>query len=72
VRGLGLTVTVEPAEMVLYGPVEHQAALCGLLDRIRSHALEVVEVRRLPTTPDELGANPSHRDDGGGAARVDG
>ena len=68
----GLTVSVEPAAMVLYGPVVHQAALCGLVDRIRSHGLEVVEVRRLPTTPDKHGANPSHRDDGRGAARAGG
>ena len=43
--------------MVLYGPVQHQAALWGLLDRILSSGLEVVEVRRLPITPDELGVN---------------
>ena len=50
-----LTVSVEPAEMVLYGPVQDQAALWGLVDRIQSSGLEVVEVRRLPTSPDELG-----------------
>ena len=50
-----LMVSVEPAEMVLYGSVEDQAALHGLVDRILSSGLEVVEVRRLPTTPDELG-----------------
>ena len=67
-----LTVSVEPAEMVLYGPVQDQAALWGLLDRIQSSGLEVVEVRRLPTTPDKLGANPSPRDGGCGAARAGG
>jgi hypothetical protein len=36
----GLTVSVEPAEMVLYGPVQDQAALGGLVDRILSHGLE--------------------------------
>jgi hypothetical protein len=46
-----LTVSVEPADMVL----QDQAALLGLLDRILSYGLEVVEVRRLPRTPDELG-----------------
>jgi hypothetical protein len=40
--------------MVLSGPVQDQAALWGLLDRILSSGLEVVEVRRLPITPDEL------------------
>jgi hypothetical protein len=54
--------------MVLYGPVPDQAALGGLLDRILSSGLEVVEARRLPITPDELGANPSHRGDAFGAA----
>jgi hypothetical protein len=29
----GLTVSVEPAAMVLYGPVPDQAALGGLVDR---------------------------------------
>ena len=63
-----LTVTVEPADMVLYGPVQHQAALWGLVDRILSSGLEVVEVRRLPITPDERGVDPSHRGDACGAA----
>ena len=43
-----LMVTVEPAEMVLCGQVQDQAALWGLLDRILSYDLQVVEVRRLP------------------------
>ena len=32
-------MTVEPAAMVLYGPVPDQAALGGLLDRILSSGL---------------------------------
>jgi hypothetical protein len=43
-----LTVSVEPTDMVLYGPAQDQAALWGLLDRILSSGLEVVEVWRLP------------------------
>ena len=43
----GLSVSVEPAEMVLYGPVQDQAAFWGLVDRIVSSGLEVVEARRL-------------------------
>jgi hypothetical protein len=50
-----LTVSVEPADMVLSGPVQDQAALGSLVDRIQSYGLEVVEVRRLPITPDEFG-----------------
>jgi len=44
--------------MVLSGPVQDQAALHGLVDRILSHGLEVVEARRLPTSPDELEGEP--------------
>ena len=35
-------------ETVLYGPVRDQAELHGLLDRIKTLGLELVEVRRLP------------------------
>lgn len=37
-----------PVETVLSGPVEDQAALHGLLERIESLGLELVEVRQLP------------------------
>jgi len=40
-------------ETVLHGPVQDQAALYGLLDRIQALGLELVEVRRLPDMPDE-------------------
>ncbi|HEY3141107.1 MAG TPA: hypothetical protein VGJ86_08250 [Acidimicrobiales bacterium] len=39
----------EPVETVLHGPVADQAALHGLLRRIESLGLELVEVRRVPT-----------------------
>jgi hypothetical protein len=45
--------TVEPVETVLYGPVPDQSALHGLLDRIESLGLELVEIRQLPTSPDD-------------------
>lgn len=47
-RDMG-AVTVAPAQVntVLYG-VSDQAALYGLLDRLRALGLEVVEVRRVP------------------------
>ena len=54
----GLTATVEPVETVLHGPVEDQSSLHGVLDRIQSLGLELVEIRRLPTPPDEAGAEP--------------
>ena len=43
-----LTATVVPTETVLMGTVPDQAALLGLLNRIHSLGLEVVEVRRTP------------------------
>jgi hypothetical protein len=46
-----MEATLEPVETVLHGPVQDQAALYGLLDRIQSLGLELVEVRRLPETP---------------------
>jgi hypothetical protein len=51
----GMHASVEPVETVLHGPVEDQAALYGLLDRIQALGLELVEVRRLPDPP----ADPS-------------
>jgi hypothetical protein len=49
----GLDATVEPVETVLRGPVQDQAALYGLLNRIQSLGLELVGVRRLPEAPGE-------------------
>lgn len=43
-----LTATVVPTQTVLSGVVPDQAALLGLLARLQSLGLEVVEVRRLP------------------------
>jgi hypothetical protein len=54
----GLTTTVQPVATVLYGPVQDQAALYGLLDRIQSLGLELVELRQLPTSADEVAAEP--------------
>ncbi len=43
-------VTPEQVNTVLYG-VSDQAALYGLLDRLRALGVVVVEVRRVPETP---------------------
>ena len=47
----GMRASVEPVETVLHGPVQDQAALYGLLERIQSLGLELVEIRRLPDPP---------------------
>jgi hypothetical protein len=44
----GLTATLKPGETALHGTVRDQAELYGLLDRIQSLGLELIEVRRLP------------------------
>jgi hypothetical protein len=42
----GLSAHVEPVETTLYGKLEDQAALHGLLERIEALGLELIEVRR--------------------------
>ena len=44
-------VSTEPVETVLHGQVLDQAALYGLIDRIASLGLELVEIRRLAGQP---------------------
>jgi hypothetical protein len=44
----GMDADIAPAETVLHGPVTDQTGLHGLLDRIQSLGLELIEVRRLP------------------------
>jgi hypothetical protein len=45
-------VTTAAASTVLSGSVADQAALLGLLSRLRAHGLEITEVRRVPAAPD--------------------
>jgi hypothetical protein len=47
-------------ETVLYGPVQDQAALYGLLNRIQSLGLELVEIRQLRASA-EVPAEPEHQ-----------
>jgi hypothetical protein len=44
-------VSTEPVETVLHGQVLDQTALYGLIDRIASLGLELVEIRRLAGQP---------------------
>jgi hypothetical protein len=44
----GMDADVAQAETILHGPVADQVRLHGLLDRIQSLGLELIEVRRLP------------------------
>jgi hypothetical protein len=39
---------VERIETVLHGPVRDQAELHGIIERVQSLGLELIEVRRLP------------------------
>ena len=41
------TASVRPAETVMRGELSDQSELYGLLDRIQSLGLELIEVRRL-------------------------
>ncbi|HTU84297.1 MAG TPA: hypothetical protein VMF57_01915 [Solirubrobacteraceae bacterium] len=43
----GLDATVKPAETVLRGEIQDQAALHGLLDRIQALGLELIEIRQV-------------------------
>ena len=42
-----LTASVEPVETVVHGPIQDQAALQGLLARLETFGVQVIEVRRL-------------------------
>jgi hypothetical protein len=44
-----LTVSVEPVETVVHGPLRDQAALQGLLARLEASGIQLLEVRRLRT-----------------------
>jgi hypothetical protein len=43
----GLDASIRPAETVLRGVIQDQAALHGLLDRIQSLGLELIEIRQM-------------------------
>ena len=45
-----LTASVEPVKTVVHGSLQDQAALHGLLTRLETFAVQVIEVRRLHDT----------------------
>jgi hypothetical protein len=44
----GMTVTTEPVETILHGPISDQEALHELLTELQALGLELIELRRLP------------------------
>jgi hypothetical protein len=42
-----LSASVKPVETVVYGPLQDQAALHGLLTRLETFAVQVLGIRRL-------------------------
>jgi hypothetical protein len=58
---LALRTESETVETVLYGPVEDQAALHGLLRRIEALGLELTELRRFPPPDSETPAQGVER-----------
>ena len=56
----GLAATPAAAETVLRGEIADQAALYGVLDRIESLGLELLDVRRAEFPPSPTGGSPCH------------
>jgi hypothetical protein len=56
----GLTAKATPAQTVLSGELADQAALYGVLERIESLGLELLEVRRTASNPNPQGGSPCH------------
>jgi hypothetical protein len=59
-----LTASVEPVETVLHGPLQDQAALNGLLARLETFGVQVLEIRRLHDR-DPPAKEPEQREPGG-------
>jgi hypothetical protein len=52
-----LTASVEPVETVVHGPLRDQAALNGLLARLETFGVEVLEIRRLHDRDPQTGGD---------------
>ncbi len=57
--GLAITHTTN-GETLLAGPIVDQAALHGVLAKIRDLGLSLLEVKRIGSASDEIQANPGH------------
>jgi hypothetical protein len=57
-----LSASVKPVETILHGPLRDQAALHGLLARLQTFGVQVVEVRRLHD-PDPQSPEPPVSED---------
>ena len=53
-----LTASVEPVETVLHGPLRDQAALNGLLARLETFGVQVMEIRRFHHDPPATERHP--------------
>jgi len=53
-----LTASVEPVETVVHGPLLDQAALNGLLARLETLGVQILEVRRLHEPDPPAGSEP--------------
>jgi hypothetical protein len=53
-----LSASIEPLETILHGPLRDQAALHGLLARLQTFGVQVVEVRRLHDPDPPAGTTP--------------
>ena len=53
-----LTASIEPVETVLHGRLRDQAALQGLLARLETFGVEVMEVRRFHHDPPTTDGRP--------------
>ena len=60
-----LTASIEPVETVLHGPLRDQAALHGLLARLETFGVEVMEIRRFHHDPPITDGHPGDLPDPG-------
>ena len=56
----GLSASASGPDTVLRGEIADQAALYGVLERIESLGLELLEVRRTASHPNPQGGSPCH------------